>query len=189
MVRRNFCLVALGALAVAVSAFAADSSVVKSGIKVGGDLPPFYVKDITGDQKDKDSLCYRCRYGNSPVVAVFARSVNDKTSKLIARVDQLVQANKEAGLKGFVVFVADDTDPFEPKLTKLAAEKKIVGTPLTVYKGADGPADYEISKDADLTVLMWVEGVVKVNHALKAGKLDDKQIDVIAKDVKKILAK
>ena len=189
MIRHTSCVVAVALCALAGFVVAGDSSSVKSGIQVGGQVPAFYVKDITGDQKGKDELCYRCRYGKNPCIAVFARSLDEKTGKLIARVDQLVVSKKDANLKGFVVFVADDTDSLEPKLTKLAADKNISGTPLTVFKGASGPADYELSKDADVTVLMWVGGEVKVNHAFAPGKLDDKVLAAIAKDVQKILEK
>ncbi len=30
-----------------------------------------------------------------------------------------------------------------------------------------GPPDYEFAKDADITVLMWNQSTVKVNHAYK----------------------
>ena len=164
-----------------------DDSGVKSGIQVGGKVPAFYVKDITGPSQGK-SLCYRCRYGKNPCVAVFARSMNDNTAKLIAEVDQIVGAKKDENLKGFVVFIAEDTDALEPQVSKLATEKKISATPLTVFKGVDGPDGYEIAKGADVTVLMWVGGEVKANLSFAPGKLEEKAITHLTEDVKKILA-
>ena len=52
----------------------------------------------------------------------------------------------------------------------------------------DGPPDYEISSDADVTVLMWNQGTVKVNHGYK-GELTDKDIETIVSDIPKLLGK
>ena len=47
--------------------------------------------------------------------------------------------------------------------------------PLTIGESPDGPPDYEVAKDADITVLMWNRHKVKVNHAYK-GELTDKDV-------------
>ena len=186
MIRRSSSVAVVAVLALA-GFVVGDDSGVKSGIQVGGQVPAFYVKDITGPSQGK-SLCYRCRYGKNPCVAVFARSMNDTTAKLIAEVDQIVGAKKDENLKGFVVFIAEDTDALEPKVAKLATEKKISATPLTVFKGVDGPDGYDIAKGADVTVLMWVGGEVKANLSFAPGKLEEKAITHLTEDVKKILA-
>ena len=43
----------------------------ESGLKVGDAPPPYNVKDVTGPSAGK-SLCYRCQYGQRPVVNIFA---------------------------------------------------------------------------------------------------------------------
>ena len=65
--------------------------------------------------------------------------------------------------------------------------KKIKNTPLTNYEGEAGPAAYKISKDADITVLMWVDGQVKVNHAFKKSDLSKAKISELVKETSKIL--
>ena len=50
-----------------------------------------------------------------------------------------------------------------------------------------GPENYKLSKDAEVTVMMWVESEVKVNHAFAKGKLDKKAIEEIVAETKKIL--
>ena len=42
------------------------------------------------------------------------------------------------------------------------------------------------SRDADVTVLLYTERTVKANYAFEKGKLDDKAIETIVKDVSKI---
>ena len=54
-------------------AWAAD---VKSGLAVGEFVGAFDVKDCSGPSEGK-TLCYRCQYGNRPVVAVFTRRLTD----------------------------------------------------------------------------------------------------------------
>ncbi len=49
-----------------------------------------------------------------------------------------------------------------------------------------GPGDYELSRNADITVLMWNNGKVKVNHAYK-GDLTEKDIGAIVADIPKLL--
>ena len=66
-------LVALATLFVASVGFAIAAEKVQSGLEKGASVPPFYVKDVTGPAKDGEELCYRCRYGNQPVVTIFAR--------------------------------------------------------------------------------------------------------------------
>jgi hypothetical protein len=50
-----------------------------------------------------------------------------------------------------------------------------------------GPEEYKISKDANVTVLLYTKHIVKANHAFKKGQLKDKDIEAIVKEVPKIL--
>ena len=44
---------------------------------------------------------------------------------------------------------------------------------------ANGPADYKIAPDADLTVVCFKGGKVTANHALAKGQLSEDKIDAI----------
>jgi hypothetical protein len=172
------CLFAVGA------AFAADE--VKSGLPVGKDVPPFNVRDITGPAKGT-TLCYRCKYSSQPVVAVFTREMTDEVKDLVKKVDTKVGENKDKKMAAFVVVVTEDPDTVEPKLVALAKDSKITSTPLTIVEGATGPPNYDLSKDAEVTVMMWVDSEVKVNQAFAKGKLDKKAIESLVAETKKIL--
>jgi hypothetical protein len=175
----SVCLFAVGA------AFAADE--VKSGLAVGeGPVPAFNVRDITGPSKGK-TLCYRCQYGARPVVTVFTRELNDTVKDLVAKIDEKVGANKDKKMAAFVVVLTEDPDAVEPKIEALAKSAKITSTPLTIVEGAAGPPNYKLSKDAEVTVMMWVDSEVKVNQAFAKGKLDKKAVDALVADTKKIL--
>lgn len=166
---KRFALVC-GALA-ALSFSVAFAEELKSGLAVGDSPGAFNVNDVTGPSKGT-SLCYRCQYGNRPVVAVFARDVNDDLAKVIKDVDALVEKNKAKDMKAFVVVLSEDAEAVAPKLEALAKKEGIKNVPLTTFDGASGPEDYNISKDAFVTVLMWNKSEVKSNVALAKGKLD-----------------
>ena len=73
-------------------------------------------------------------------------------------------------------------------LKKLAKEAGVKHVPLTMIGEIDGPPDYEIARDSDITVLMWKQHQVKVNHAYK-GELTDKDVETIVSDIPKLLSK
>lgn len=169
---------------VAVSA-AEKSEKVESGLKPGTFVPAFNVRDVTGPLKG-ETLCYRCRYGSKPVVNIFAREITPELTALIKDVDKQVEKNKDKKMEAFVVFLSDDADSLEPKIKELA-EKNKVKIPLTLIEDVAGPKEYNISQDADVTVMMWVESEVKVNHAYGKGQLKKDEVKKVAGETKKIL--
>jgi hypothetical protein len=174
------------ALFVAASTGAASAADVKAGLKDGEFVAAFNVYDCTGEKKG-ESLCYRCRYGGRPVVSIFARNLDDaKLAKLIQDVDKSVGENKDSQMAAFVVLLTDDPDAAEKKLVSLAEKHKIKHTPLTTFDGEAGPPEYKISKDADVTVLMWNKSKVEANHGFEKGKLDDKSIQTVLKDAEQL---
>ena len=121
------------------------------------------------------------------MVNVFAREITDNLTSLVKQIDEKIGANTDKKMAGFVVLLTDDPDAAETRLKELAEKKKIEKTPLTLYDGIAGPADYKIAEKADVTVMMWVGGTVKVNYVFEKGKLDKAAVDRIVKDTAKIL--
>ena len=118
---------------------------------------------------------------------IFAREITPELTALIKDVDKQVGENKEKKMSAFVVFLSDDADTMEPKIKELAKKNKLT-IPLTIIEDVAGPEEYKISKDADVTVMMWVESEVKVNHAFGKGKLKKENVKKVAAETKKILA-
>ncbi len=121
------------------------------------------------------------------MVSIFAREITDNLTSLVRQIDEKIGANSDKKMAGFVVLLTDDPDDAEARLKTLAEKIKIEHTPLTVYDGVAGPESYSIAKDADVTVMMWVDSEVKVNRVYKKGKLDKPAIAAIVKDTAKIL--
>jgi hypothetical protein len=160
---------------------------IESGLEVGDDVAAFNVKDITGPAKGT-SLCYRCRYGSRPVVGIFTRGTKDPVANLVKQVDETVGKNEEKKMAAFVVLLTEDSDAATPQLEKLAKDKEISKTPLTVFDGVAGPPEYKIGEKAEVTVMMWVEGKVKVNQAFaKAEDLNAEKIKELVKNTGEIL--
>lgn len=121
------------------------------------------------------------------MINVFAREITDDLASLVKQIDETVAKNQDKGMKAFVVLLTEDADADAAKLKKLAEEKGIKHTPLTIFDGASGPNRYNIAKDADVTVMMWVKGRVEANTALAKGKLDAEATKKIVADTEKIL--
>jgi hypothetical protein len=119
------------------------------------------------------------------VVAIFAREVTPALTSLVKKIDEATAKNEKDEMGSFVVLLSDDKD-MKDKLKSLAKQEKIKETVLTVYE-SKGPDDYDIAKDADVTVLLYLKKKVKVNYAFRKGELQDKQIEKIVSDLPKIL--
>ncbi len=115
---------------------------------------------------------------------MFARKTSEPLASLVKKIDKKIGEN--ASLKSFVVVMTLDGDTTREALKKLAKEASVKNVPLTMIGEKDGPPDYEISKESDITVLMWKQHAVKYNHAYK-GDLTDKDIEAIVSDIPKLL--
>ena len=118
------------------------------------------------------------------MVCVFARTTSEPLASLVKQIDQKIGENGK--LKGFVVIVPKKGDEPADDLKKLARAASIKHVPLTIGESPDGPPDYELAKNADITVLMWIGGTVKVNHAYK-GALTDQNVRDIMTEIPKVL--
>jgi hypothetical protein len=114
---------------------------------------------------------------------IFAREISDPLTGLVKKVDEV---NKEKGSKmgSFAVFLSDDED-LEKKLKALAGREKLRQTVL-MLDHPTGPPGFNIPKDADVTVVLYVGKKVKANHAYKKGEFKSADIDKVLKDLPKI---
>lgn len=154
----------------------------QSGMEVGEIPMPFEVEDVTGPNEGK-ILCYRCLYGERPVVGIFVRELGPQTETLIQQIDQEVAAHKDDKLAAFVVLLSENPGEQKSKLKQIASEKKIQHVPLTVYEGTDSPLGYNVKQEAAVNVMLW-EGVVKANRAFRTGELDQSGIQEVVEDTR-----
>jgi hypothetical protein len=165
---------------------------LKSGPQAGDLLGAFQVVKAAGAPndgvKEGDELCYRCKLGNRPAVMVFARKSDASLANLVKQLDSVVAKNEEKKMASFVSLLGDKPDDLKAEAKDLIEKSKAEHVAVVVpVDSKNGPDDYKINPDADVTVLIYRQGKVAVNHTLAAGQLDDGQIKSIIADTSKIL--
>ena len=156
-----------------------------SGPQAGEKVPgPFHPLNVNGENAG-EKFCLYCANGEKPVAMVFARETSPVLASLIKKIDAV---NEKQGRKmgSFVVFLGEE-DALRPKLEKLAKDSGLQKTVLAIDNPA-GPKEYNVAKDADVTVVLYVDHVAKANYAFKKGQLNEKAVSRIVEELpKKIL--
>src|SRR4051812_10022433 len=116
---------------------------------------------------------------------IFAREINDGLTGLVKKIDAATAKNRDCRMGSFVVFLNDD-EGFDKKVKQFADNNNIKRTVLTVT-GRAGPGAYDVARDADVTVVLYVNKTVKYNHAFKKGQMTSKDVATILGEVSKIL--
>jgi hypothetical protein len=183
--KKTLAAAAMVCFAAALIVTALQAAELKSGPQVGEKVPgPFHPLNINGE-KAGEKNCLFCSNGSNPVAMVFARECSEPLTKLIKKIDETTVKNKEAKMGSFVVFCNDD-EGLKDKLTKVAKDSNLKETILSIDNPA-GPQKYNVSKDAEVTVVLYVDREVKANHTFKKGELTEKDIETVLNDVSKIL--
>jgi hypothetical protein len=185
-------VLSLAMVALVAMSSIASAAELKSGPQSGDDLLPFTVEKCAGAAddgvKEGSKLCYRCKLGDRPMVMVFSRKADDKLAKLVTKLDKTVQANADAKLGAFVSLIGSDADELKTAAKGFEKNHKAGSVAIVVpLEQPNGPKDYKLSEDADVTVIVAKDGKVSANYAMKADKLDDKAIDAIIADAKKLV--
>ncbi|MFP6692680.1 MAG: hypothetical protein VB875_06670 [Pirellulales bacterium] len=184
----NHVFISLLAVAILVGdCFAAEKTVVSTP-QVGDPAVEFLVRDCTGPASGK-RLCYMCRYGTRPIVAVFTRQIDAKTADLVKRIDNVVKEKRTARLAAFVVLIDADTATAESKLKALATKRKISETPLTIFndKTSKLNLDYGLADDAPLTVMLWRRAKFHSSHVWDQAQPSPELLRKFASDLAEIL--
>jgi hypothetical protein len=173
------------ALVVGLATAADRSEKVVSGPQIDQKVPgPFHPLNVTGANAGQ-KFCLYCVNGENPVAMVFARETSPELSTLIKKIDAATEKNKSHEMGSFVVFLSDK-EGLDKELQSMAHETGLKKIVLAIDNPA-GPEKYKVSKDADVTVVLYTDRVVKANYAFKKGQLKDKDIEKIVADVTKII--
>jgi len=186
MMKQRIAVIALLGLAVLVTqAVAEEKSDLKSGPQIGERITtPFHPLNING-AKAGEKNCLVCQNGENPVAMIFAREVSEQLTALIKKLDAATAKNSANKMGSFVVFLSDD-EALQSKLKELAKNERLENIVLAIDNPA-GPEKYNISRDADITVVLYTGRNVKSNYAFKKGQLKDRNIEQICADLPKIL--
>ncbi|MEQ8787415.1 MAG: hypothetical protein RIC55_14015 [Pirellulaceae bacterium] len=170
-----------------VAGGASAEAPVKSGLQTGEQiLAVFEPINITGEHAGEPH-CLVCENGVSPVAMVFARQWNEPLTRLVKQLDAAAAKHREQEMGAFVVFLSDDAE-LPAKLKAAAKNHQLKHVVLSTFDAA-GPEGFEVSADADVTVVLYREFVVKANHAFRRGELGEKHAAKVLADLPKILVK
>ena len=183
----RFCIITgalLGLTGVVVGGASAAEN-LKSGPQVGTAVPgPFHPLHITGENAGQ-KVCLYCKNGTNPVAMIFAREVSPALTTLIKKIDAATADHQGDHMGSFVVFLKYNEE-MARQLMQLANKEGIKHTVLTLDAPA-GPQGYRVSKNADVTVVLYTNHTVKANYAFRKGELTEKNVTQIVADLSKIL--
>ena len=170
--------------AVALMTAAVASAEVTSGPQVGDRVGAFTVTKVTGNPDDGvvdgKKLCYRCKMGQRPVVMVFARSADESFAKFLKKLEGELEEHADEKLTAFVNMIGTDEESMKKAAAEFVAKHGIKRVAFVIPEDvANGPENFNIAPDADLTVICYKGGEVKANHAFASGGLSEDKIDAI----------
>ena len=148
-----------------------------SGPPAGGKAGPYSFLVATGPQRGQPT-CYVCEQADKPTAVVFARTLSDPLGKLLAKLDAEA-AKRTDGFKGWMTLLADKADL--DALAKWAQGQGLKGLPVGAVEDVDGPPAYKLSRDADVTVVLFAGRKVTATFAFRAGDLTDDRVAEVAK--------
>jgi hypothetical protein len=177
-------LVVFAALTVPAVAWAEKPCV--SGPKEGQRPGPYSFVMCTGEQRGK-SHCYICDTADRPAVIVFARAMTGPLAKLAAGLDKALADHKKAELRGWVTLLHEDQSAIDGDVLKWVKKHGLKSVPVGVFEDTDGPPSYKLSRDAEVTVLLYVKQKVVVNRAFRAKELTNEKVAEVLKQLTKIV--
>ncbi len=149
-----------------------------SGLKPGQRPGPYSAVVSVGPKRGQ-SHCFICETEDRPAVIVFARGLSEPLARLVRGLDRAVTEHKARDLRAWVTFLSDDQVALDPRVVDWARTQAIRNVPLAVFEDAGGPPGYRLHRDADVTVLLFVQQKVVRNFAFRTANLTDQQIESI----------
>jgi hypothetical protein len=124
---------------------------------------------------------------------IFVRETSGPLTSLVKKIDRRVDAaagKTPRALGAYVIFI-NNADGLDKKLRGMAEKEALKRVSLCI--GAP-PPDYEVAKEADVTVVIYGVGrrrqeKVTANFALRKSELDEAKADAIVKALSEALPK
>lgn len=185
-------LVTLGLALALMAGLTVNAAELMSGLQPGDLVPAFDVEKCGGAVNDGQEVganfCYRCMLGNKPVVMVFARKADKSLASLVKELDKTVAKNSDQKLSSFVNLIGGNPEQLKATAKDFAAKNQVENVALVVpHENENGPAEFNISSAAEVTVTIYRNGKVAASHALGPGQLNAEEVQAIIADTGKIL--
>lgn len=159
------------------TANAEDAATCNKGLCEGDAVGAFYVTKVGGAADDGveagQALCYRCKYGQRPMVMVFTRSTDGAVGELVQKLDASVAKHGDSQLKGLVTLIGGDESELTSKAEAMASAVNSKHIPIVVAKDSkSGPKNYKLADGTAVTVVIVNESQVVARHDFSADKID-----------------
>ncbi len=159
------------------------------GLSAGDDVGAFLVTKVAGAKDDNvdngDSLCYRCKYGQRPMVIVFTRVTDGSVPKLVEQLDAAVAKHSKNQLKGFVTLIGKEQKELTSEGQAMASKLGDKNIPIVVAKDSEnGPSNYKLDANTAVTVVLVNHSQVVARHNFAADKVD---VAAVMKQVNEML--
>jgi quercetin dioxygenase-like cupin family protein len=119
--------------------------------------------------------------GGNPLVLIFAREMTEPLAAFVKTLDTAMAERKAGNLKALLVILAND-DATEKSLLGFGKQQEIRHLHLASME-PNGPNHYQLSAQADVTVLLAKNRKVYANHAFKQGTFDRSAAETLVASV------
>jgi hypothetical protein len=171
--KRKGCLIVLMTLAVAPWTWALDP--IESGPKSGARPGPYTFWVSTGASRGQET-CFICETENRPAVVVFARQPSDMLGKLAGKLDRALAEHKAAELRSWITFIGKDHQTFDQQLVDWSKQHGLKSLAVGSFKENDGPPTYRVAREADVTVVLFVNRKVQATFGFREKELTDEAL-------------
>jgi hypothetical protein len=159
-----------------------------SGLKPGKRPGPYSAVVSVGPHRGQ-SHCFICETADRPAVIVFARTLSAPLARLARGLDKALAEHKKAELRAWVTFLHDDQSAFDARVVAWSKKHALRNLPLAVFEDLDGPPAYKLTREADVTVLLYVKQKVVRNFAFRAGELTEARLADVLKAIPDLVKK
>jgi len=176
------------ALVLSLSCLTLAKEPIASGPKEGSRPGPYIFWISTGANRGQET-CFICETANKPAVVIFARSASDELGKLAGKLDRALAEHKAADLRGWITFIGKDHDTFDRVLVDWSKKHGLKSLPIGSFEEKDGPPTYRVAREADVTVVLFVNRKVQATFGFRSTELTGEAVSRLLKAVPGLLQK
>jgi hypothetical protein len=118
------------------------------------------------------------------VVFIFAKTPSDALAGLVKEIEKVVSNNEEKKIAAVVNFTGEPTDEYLQTAKEFGEKHNIQHVALSVTQDAER---FEVSEEAEVTVMHYKNKSVKFNLAVGEDGLDEETIQKIVEGTETIL--
>jgi tetratricopeptide (TPR) repeat protein len=141
-----------------------------------GDRPGPYSSVVVTGSKRGTSHCFICETVDKPAIIIFARSQSDALGKLASAINKTLGLYKDTDLRSWITFLYADQTSVDAQIVQWSQKYALTNVPLAVFEDLGGPPSYRLSREDDVTALLFVNQKVIGNFTFRQGELSETRI-------------